>query len=139
MSQKNSLTSAIEALKKLGVPDELISDKSSNRSLNKVSQSRLSKEFSNKSPNTRRSTRKNMVSNRLLSTKAFKRLKSTQQNLGDYIAKIKAGKSKPAKQRFVMAPKGRLAAKFIYFYKPYNFEINTQPCMFFDEGYDWHK
>lgn len=36
-------------------------------------------------------------------------------------------------------PKGRLAAKFVYFYRPYNFEINTHAHMRFDEGYDSEK
>ena len=38
-----------------------------------------------------------------------------------------------------MIPKGRLAAKFIYFYRPYNFEVNTHAYMNFDDGYDPEK
>ena len=35
--------------------------------------------------------------------------------------------------------KGDLREKFIYFYKPYNFEANTKTKMTFDEDVDWEK
>ena len=56
--------------------------------------------------------------------------------MAQYKSKLAAGSLKEMQDDYNLVPSEKLANKFIYFYKPYNFNINTHRYMTFGEEAD---
>jgi hypothetical protein len=66
-------------------------------------------------------------------TNVFFAGKTLAQSVALHELKFSAGSVEEMQHNFCPIPNKKLADKFIYFYKPYSFNINTSRYMTFDE------
>lgn len=56
-----------------------------------------------------------------------------EEEMASYVAKFYPGSISEMQHQLNVLPSAKLAQKFNYFYKPYNFDINIQRFMKFNE------